>query len=142
MMSAPHILVIPCSGIGKVLGSVSREAALQVVEDLRPEDAETLCLARLTLGDPQAQEAVRTHPVITVDGCLKGCARVNVEQAGGKPAATLRAADTFRRHRDLKPAGVIDLGEGGRKLAQHLAEEIAVCVDRIRQGNGEEEGDA
>lgn len=141
-MPEQRVLVVPCSGIGKVLGSISREAALEVVEDLRPEDTATLCLARLTLGDPQAQEAVRTHPVITVDGCLKGCAQVNVEQAGGKPAAALRAADTFRRHRDLKPAGVIDLGEGGQKLARHLAEEIAVQVDRIRHASGEEEGDA
>lgn len=141
-MSTERVLVIPCSGIGKVLGSISREAALEVVEDLRPEETETLCLARLTLGDPEAQEAVRARPVITVDGCLKGCAQVNVEQAGGKPAAALRAADTFRRHRDLKPAGVIDLGEGGRKLARHLAEEIAVRVDRIRHGAGEEGDDA
>lgn len=141
-MSEQRILVIPCSGIGKVLGSVGREAAMEVVEDLRPEATATLCLARLTLGDPEAQEAVRTHPVITVDGCLKGCARVNVEQAGGKPAATLRATDTLRRHRDMKPDGVIDLGPGGRKLARHLAEEIACQVDRMRPPSGEEDQDA
>ena len=132
-MSEQRVLVIPCSGIGKALGSLSREAALRVVEDLRPEGTETLCLARLTLGDPEAQEAVRTHPVVTVDGCPKECARVNVEQAGGRPAAALRAADTYRRHRELKPAGVIDLGPPGQELAGHLAEEIAVEVDRIRK---------
>jgi len=130
------VLVIPCSGIGKALGSLSREAALRVVEDLRPECAETLCLARLTLGDPEAQEAVRTRAVITVDGCPKACARVNVEQAGGKPAATLRAADTYRQHRELKPAGVLSLGPQGQELAGHLAEEIAAAVDRLcQEGN-------
>ena len=136
-MDEPHVLIIPCSGIGKALGSLSREAALRVVEDLRPECADTLCLARLTLGDPQAQEAVRTHPVITVDGCPKACARVNVEQAGGKPAATLRAADTHRRHRELKPAGVIDLGPQGQELAGYLAEEIAAEVDRLVREGGD-----
>lgn len=132
-MSERRVLIIPCSGIGKALGSLSREAALRVVEDLRPEDTATLCLARLTLGDPEAQEAVRTHAVITVDGCPKACARVNVEQAGGQPAAALRAADTYRRHRELKPTGVIDLGPQGQALAAHLAEEIAAEVDRLRQ---------
>ena len=135
-MPPQHVLIIPCSGIGKALGSLSREAALRVVEDLRPECAETLCLARLTLGDPAAQEAVRTHAVITVDGCPKACARVNVEQAGGRPAATLRAADTYRQHRELKPAGVIDLGPQGQQLAGYLAEEIAAAVDRLcREGD-------
>lgn len=130
-MSKQRILVIPCSGIGKALGSLSREAALRVVEDLRPDCAATLCLARLTLGDPQAREAVRTQAVVTVDGCPKGCARVNVEQAGGRPAATLRAADTYRRHRELKPAGVLDLGPQGQELAGYLAEEIVAEVDRL-----------
>jgi len=135
-MPAKRVFVIPCSGIGKAFGSLSREAALRVVEDLRPECAATLCLARLTLGDPEAEEAVRTHAVITVDGCPKACARVNVEQAGGKPAATLRAADTYRQHRELKPAGVIDLGPQGQELAGYLADEIAAEVDRLcREGD-------
>ena len=125
------VLVIPCSGIGKALGSLTREAAFQVVEDMRPEQAETLCLSLLTLGDAGAQEKVRTQAVVTIDGCPKGCARVNVEQAGGRPAATLRAADTYRRHRELKPAGVLDLGPQGQELAGYLAEEIAAEVDRL-----------
>lgn len=136
-----RILVIPCSGIGKVLGSVSREAAFQVLEELRPQETGTLCLARLTLGDAQAQEEVRTHPVITVDGCTKGCARVNVEQAGGRPAASFCAAETFRRHRELRPKSVLDLGPGGKALVGRLAEEIAVQVDRLLHAP-EEEKDA
>ncbi len=133
MVQERKVLVIPCSGIGKPLGALSREAALEVVEDLRPGCAETLCLARLTLGDAGAQEAVRTHPVITIDGCPKACARVNVEQAGGRPAATFRAADIYREHRGLKPAGVIDLGPEGRELAHYLAEEVAAEVDHLAQ---------
>ncbi|MGB9723141.1 MAG: putative zinc-binding protein [Chloroflexia bacterium] len=136
-----RVLIIPCSGIGKVLGSVSREAAFRVLEELRPQETGTLCLARLTLGDPQAQEEVRRHPVITVDGCTKGCARVNVEQAGGRPAASFCAAEAFRRHRDLRPASVLDLGPGGEALAGRLAEEIAVQVDRLVHAP-EEDGDA
>ncbi len=127
------VLVIPCSGIGKPLGSLSREAALEVVQDLRPECAETLCLARLTMGDAEAQEAVRSHPVVTIDGCPKACARANVEHSGGQPAATFRAADIYKEHRGLKPAGVIDLGPEGRELAHYLAEEVAAEVDRLTQ---------
>ena len=34
--SQNKIVIVPCSGIGKTYGSVSREAAYTVVEDLRP----------------------------------------------------------------------------------------------------------
>ena len=38
-MSSPGetVVVVPCSGIGKTFGSVSREAAYDLCEDLRPE---------------------------------------------------------------------------------------------------------
>ena len=32
------VVVVPCSGIGKTYGTVSREAAYEVTEDLRPGD--------------------------------------------------------------------------------------------------------
>jgi hypothetical protein len=31
----------------------------------------------------------------------------------------------FRRHKDLKPEGIAELNEAGRKLARVLAEEVA-----------------
>jgi hypothetical protein len=37
-MIAPvqKVIIVPCSGIGKPYGTVSREAAYEVTEDLRP----------------------------------------------------------------------------------------------------------
>ncbi|MGB5932658.1 MAG: putative zinc-binding protein, partial [Anaerolineae bacterium] len=81
------VLIIPCSGIGKAFGSVGREAMYIVVEELRPEETETVCLSLLTLGDEEAKDRVRRHLVITIDGCPKGCAEVNVESVGGRSAA-------------------------------------------------------
>jgi hypothetical protein len=43
-------LIIPCSGIGKTYGSVAREAAFWVTEDLRPEETHLLPLSLLVLG--------------------------------------------------------------------------------------------
>ena len=31
------VVIVPCSGIGKTYGTVSREAAYDLVEELRPE---------------------------------------------------------------------------------------------------------
>jgi len=129
-------LIIPCSGIGKAFGSVSREAAYVVMEELRPGVCDTVCLSLLTLGDEEAQQQVRQHPTITIDGCPTACARVNVEQAGGKPAATFRVFDVFRAHKELRVRSVSDIGDNGRKMAQILAEEIAATVDELKSKVG------
>ncbi len=69
-----RVIIIPCSGIGKAFGSVGREAAYVVTEELRPGCTQTVCLSLLTLGDEEARRQVRKHPTITIDGCPTACA--------------------------------------------------------------------
>ncbi len=132
MSDSKRVIIIPCSGIGKAYGSVGREAMYAVLEDLRPDAAATVCLSLLTLGDADVQSQVREHPTITIDGCPKACAQINVEAAGGKPAAIYRVFDVYRAHKDLKVRSVSEIGEAGRKMARILAKEIAVQVDELR----------
>ena len=133
-MSDPkRVLIIPCSGIGKAYGSVGREAMYAVLDDLRPGLTDTVCLSLLTLGDEAAQAQVREQPTITIDGCPKACARVNVEAAGGTPAGIYRVFDVYRAHKELKVRSVSELGESGRAMARLLAEEIALKVDELRE---------
>lgn len=131
MNGSKPVILIPCSGIGKAYGTVSREAVYTVLENLRPKVTETLCLSRLTLGDPLVQARVRESSVITIDGCPFRCAEVNVQASGQETAFSLRVYDVFRSHRDLRVNSVSDLGENGRTLARILAEEIAVRVDEL-----------
>jgi uncharacterized metal-binding protein len=133
MSSEERVIIIPCSGIGKAFGSVSREAAYVVTEELRPDCTETVCLSLLTLGDEVARRRVREHPTITIDGCPTVCARVNVEQAGTSPAATFRVFDVFRRHKDLRVRSVSDIGQAGEEMARILATDVAAKVDELRK---------
>ena len=127
----PEVVLVPCSGIGKAFGSISREAAYLVTEELRPDRSRNLCLALLTLGDEEARRLVREHPTIPIDGCPKACARVNVEASGGTPAVTFRVFDVFRQHKELKAEGVSDIGEAGHEMARILAGEIARAIDGL-----------
>lgn len=132
------VVVVPCSGIGKTFGTVSREAAYEVSEDLRPADAELVTLSLLVLGDETARKAVVENPTVTIDGCKLACATKMVQESGGKVARGFTVLDAYRRHREFKPKGISELNEGGQKLARALAEEIAAVVDDF-SGNGEEE---
>jgi uncharacterized metal-binding protein len=98
-----RVIIVPCSGIGKTYGTVTREAAYQVVEELRPETTAIVPLSLLVLGDTEARAAVQDAPVITIDGCKLACATLNVRQAGGTTAKEFTVLDVFRRNKALKP---------------------------------------
>ena len=52
------VVIVPCSGIGKTYGAVSREAAYDITEDLRPEQTRLIPLALLVLGDQESRAIV------------------------------------------------------------------------------------
>lgn len=128
-----QVVIVPCSGIGKTYGTVSREAAYEVVDDLRPQTSQLVPLSLLVLGEEGACTAVSHNPAITIDGCKLACATKMVQENGGRVAHDLAVLDVYRRHRQFKPQGIAELNEGGQQLAHALAEEVAVLIDEIRQ---------
>jgi uncharacterized metal-binding protein len=125
------IFVIPCSGIGKSLGTVGRTAMYEVVEKLRPNEATTVCLPLLTIGDKAVLQLVRNNLCISVDGCPLQCAHKNIEASKGKLVASFMVTDILRENKNLKPEAVTELGSKGLKLSGILARKIARKIDEI-----------
>ena len=140
-MSKHQIVIIPCSGIGKSYGTVSREAAYIVTEALSPDKTRLVALSKLVLGEDEARATVAVNPAITIDGCKLACATKMVQESGGTIAKDYAVLDVYRRYKQFKPQGISALNEGGMQLAQALANEIEEVVDQIiaREG-GEENG--
>lgn len=131
MSENKRVVVVPCSGIGKTYGTVGREAAYELVEELRPDQAEVVALSLLVLGDAETQARVQAAPAITVDGCKLACASKMVTESGGRVAYEANVLDTFRRHRHLKPKGIGALNPEGQELARQMAAELAEATDKI-----------
>lgn len=135
--SSAKVAIVPCSGIGKPYGTISRVAACQVTQDDRPEQTRMVPLALLVMGDEEYGRFVAESPAITIDGCPQACATKMVQQSGGRVARECQVVDAFRRHRDLKPQGIEELNDDGEKLAALLAQEIDAVVDELTHaGNG------
>jgi uncharacterized metal-binding protein len=130
------VVVVPCSGIGKTYGTVSREAAYEVVDEMRPDTAQLVALSMLVLGDETACTAVSANPAITIDGCKLACASKMVRESGGIVAQEFAVLDVYRRYRQFKPQGIAELNEGGQQLARALAEEVSGVIDALQ---GEED---
>ena len=98
MTDQRKVVIVPCSGIGKTYGTVSREAAYEVTEDVRPVDTQLVALSLLVLGDEAARTAVAENPAITIDGCKLACAAKMVRQSGGTVAQEFAVLDVYRRY--------------------------------------------
>jgi uncharacterized metal-binding protein len=130
----PSVVIVPCSGIGKTYGTVSREAAYLVTEEVRPAETQLVALSMLVLGDENARAAVAANPAITIDGCKLACATKMVQESGGTIAQDFAVLDVYRRYRQFKPQGIAELNEGGLQLAEAMAQEIAGVVDQLNLG--------
>ena len=130
------VVIVPCSGIGKSYGTVSRLAAYQVTEDDRPGCTQLVPLALLVLGDEEARAALAANPSVTIDGCKLACATKMVRECGGQVARDFAVLDVFRRYREFKPQGIAELNEGGQKLAGALAQEVSAVVDELIEKGG------
>ncbi len=126
----PEVLVIPCSGIGKVHGLISREAVYRVTDKLLPGTADTICLALLVTGDAETTQKVQQKPCVTLDGCPKLCAFKNVELSGGKIAKSIRVYDVMKRHRSANFGTATALSEEGWAAVEELAGEVAHLVEQ------------
>jgi len=126
-------LVIPCSGIGKVHGLISREVVYRVTDTLMPGQADTICLALLVTGDVKPQQKVRERPCITVDGCPKLCAQKNVELSGGTIAHGFRVYDTLKQHRGQEFGSPTALSEEGWAVVDEIAGQIAETARNINK---------
>ncbi len=129
--SQKKVILIPCSGIGKAFGSISRDATYEVTENLRKDTTQTLCLALLVSGDEDSLRLVRNNKCITVDGCPLQCAEKNVRLVGGDFAGSFRVVDVYKENRHLKPRSITFLDPDGQQMALALAEKMAKKVDDL-----------
>jgi len=123
--------IIACSGEEIPEGTISRLATRRVLEVLRPDATVTLCLPLFLAGNEAERDFARTHPVITVDGCEKQCAKWGTEQHSGPVSAALVVTDILGGactacHRSSRERGPAD-----KEAVWAVAERIAVEVDTL-----------
>jgi uncharacterized metal-binding protein len=87
--------IVACSGEELAEGTVTRLAALKVLEQLRPADTVTICLPLFLAGGEGDRAFARFYPTIAIDGCDKRCAAKATELYSGKPAAGIVVADVL-----------------------------------------------
>lgn len=129
------VKVIPCSGIGKVHGLLTREIAYKLVNELCPEETDSACLGYIVTEDKEISERMKEGKCITIDGCPKMCASKSVANVGGAVAEEIRIVDILKQYRGLKPGTPTQLNEEGWTIVDGAAEKLAARAKEIyREG--------
>jgi len=124
------VAIISCAGMDKALGSVARACAFKVVERLRPNETMLICIPPLVADVKPYSELIKEYPVILIDGCAERCATKIAAKNGAKMRGRVFIPQSVQKY-GLKPNTASDIGPEGEKLAEKIAEEIAVQVDKL-----------
>jgi uncharacterized metal-binding protein len=122
--------IVACSGEELPEGTVTRLAALRVLEELRPSDTVTICLPLFLAGGEGDRAFARFYPTIAVDGCEKRCAARGTEMYSGKPAASVVVTELVVKHTLGRPEGLRQLNGAGLEAVEVTANEVASLVDQ------------
>ena len=126
--------IVACSGEELAEGTVTRLAALRVLEHLRPGETVTICLPLFLAGGEGDRAFARFYPTIAVDGCDKRCAARATELYSGKPAAGVIVSDLVREHGLGQPEGARRLNASGQQAVDVTADRVAGLVDQLLGG--------
>lgn len=123
--------LVACSGEEMAEGTVTRLAALKVLEQLRPADTVTICLPLFLAGGEGDRAFAKFYPTIAIDGCDKRCAARATEMYSGKPAASVVVTDLIAETGLSQPEGKRRLNDAGRQAVEVTAERVAELVDEL-----------
>jgi uncharacterized metal-binding protein len=134
--------IVACSGEEIAEGTVTRLAALRVLEQLRPNETVTICLPLFLAGGEGDRAFARFYPTIALDGCDKRCAARGTEMYSGKPAASIVVTDAIQTNalgtaRRLSDTGMQAVNVVADQVAQQVDELLGIQWDR-KQGQPSE----
>jgi uncharacterized metal-binding protein len=123
--------IVACSGEELAEGTVTRLAALKVLEQLRPTDTVTICLPLFLAGGEGDRAFARFYPTIALDGCEQRCAARATERYSSKPAASLMVKELVTENGINQPQGRKKLDKAGMQAVDLTAQYMAELVDEI-----------
>jgi uncharacterized metal-binding protein len=135
--------IVACSGEEMAEGTVTRLAALRVLEQMRPNETVTICLPLFLAGGEGDRAFARFYPTIAIDGCDRRCAARGTEMYSSKPAASVVVTDVIQANhlgtaRRLSEAGMQAVDVVAGHVAQQVDELLGVEWDR-KQGQASKE---
>ena len=129
-MEEKKVAIAACTGMGKALGTIARQVAYKVVDELRPGKTVLICIPSLTAGVGEYKSLLQKYPSIILDGCVERCATKIISSNNANIGAKVFLPQMVAKY-GLRPQSRTDIGEEGEKLVDKIAEEVASLADQL-----------
>jgi len=124
--------ILPCNGLDKGMGQITREAALKLQE--KYPEMEIICPVLLSRDDSKYKESLENKELIVIDGCFTRCA---TKLAGEKNAKvrTKIIVPHMVKETGIKPENFLIPGPEGLKLSEKIIEKIVteVSTEKVKE---------
>jgi glycine cleavage system H protein len=131
-----NVAVLPCNGLDKALGSISREVAIQLAER---HDCELVCPVLLNQSPERYAKTFADGRLLVVDGCATRCATKLANRLEAKLADRIQVADEVKRLQG-KVGHSLSLGEPERAFAARIVADWLQRQESAEPAPAPEEG--
>ena len=132
-MASTKVAILPCTGVGQATGTIARQAAYHVCDEMRPDATMLVCLPALVKGVQEDIDMIRDCPVVVIEGCRERCATFALEMQKGSAAATVYVPDIMKSHGiGAKNENRASPGEKEKELILAVAEEVGAEIDGLK----------
>ncbi len=139
--SEEKVGVISCTGVSSDFrcskeGLIARQAMYKVLEDLRPDKTLLVCLPALAAEVEEDVIFVRDYPSIVIEGCPDDCSTKVLGQFDTQQIFSTYTVRNFIKGIELSES-LIELSPEEDAIAERIAENVALDVDKILQSKNE-----
>ena len=133
--TSQKIAILPCTGIGQVVGTIARQAAYSVCDDLLPDRTCLVCLPALVKGVQEDIDMV-SGPVVVIEGCKERCAAHALKLHGGTPSSEIFVPDVLKGTRiKIRREARRQLTESEQKVADLVAQKaVSAAIMLLKDG--------
>ncbi len=112
--------ILPCNGLDKCAGCISREVALKMMEQT---ESEILCPVLYRVTDARYNKIAEEKPLLVVDGCKTRCASKIAAEKGLKVAKKITVTEEAK-NRNMEIVDGLRIGENELKLTDDIVTEL------------------
>src|SRR5665647_3436315 len=112
--------ILPCNGLDKCAGCVTKEVAVMLSEN---SESEIICPVLYRVADARYSKIAQEKPLLVIDGCATRCASKLAAEKSLKVAQKINVTEEAKS-RGVEISNSLRLGDKELQLARAVAEDL------------------
>jgi glycine cleavage system H protein len=130
-----NYVILPCNGLDKCAGVISREIAIKLCENAKNE---IICPVYYRVAEKKYNKIAGEHSLLVIDGCQTRCASKLAAEKSLKITRKIVIAEEAKRH-DIVLKDNLRITDKEQELIDTLFNELNKAEDKILSTSGESE---